>query len=85
MPGSLILAPKEIRARWYLATEKHKKSVVEVCKLFGISKKTYHKWYRRDHGYEDNEYRSRKDHPSLKMSPDIRIDIQCKNYRLFAQ
>ena len=42
MAGTPIAAPKEIRARWYLQVDKHKKTVTEVCGIFGISRETYY-------------------------------------------
>ena len=75
MPGSSLSAPRELRFRWYLQVEKHGKRIAEVCSIFGISKKTYHKWYNRDHGYGSNSHRSRKRHPHTKLTPDIRIKI----------
>lgn len=75
MPGSPLAAPRELRFRWYLQVEKYGKTVREVCQVFGISKKTYHKWYNRDHGYRSNQYRSRKPHPQTKLTPLIRLDI----------
>ncbi len=75
MPGSPLSAPREIRGRWYLQVEKYGKTVLEVCVIFGISKKTYHKWYNRDHGYDSRKYQSRKDHPNLKLTPKIKLAI----------
>lgn len=75
MPGSPLSAPREARARWYLQVEKYGKSVLEVCEIFGISKKTYHKWYNRDHGYCSRKYENRIDHPGLKLTPQIRMAI----------
>lgn len=75
MPGSPLSAPREMRFRWYLQSEKYGKTVAEVCTIFGISKKTYHKWYNRDHGYGSPHYRSRKLHPKTKMSPRVRMLI----------
>ncbi|MBI4714237.1 helix-turn-helix domain-containing protein, partial [Candidatus Uhrbacteria bacterium] len=40
-------APRDIRFRWYKQVEQYNKTVQEVCEIFGISKKTYYKWYRR--------------------------------------
>jgi transposase len=75
MPGTPLSAPREARARWYLQVEKYGKSVLEVCEIFGVSKKTYHKWYNRDHGYGSRKYVNRIDHPRLKLTPRIRIAI----------
>jgi transposase len=67
MPGSPLSAPRDLRFKWYLQVEKHRKTVREVCEVFGISKKTYHKWYRKDHGYGPNAYRPRRMHPHAKI------------------
>lgn len=72
MPGSPLSAPREIRFRWYLQIEKYGKTVSEVCEIFGVSKKTYHKWYNKDHGYGSNRYRPRKDHPDLKLTSKVK-------------
>lgn len=77
MPGSPLSAPRDIRFRWYRQVEKYGKTVPEVCTIFGISKKTYHKWYRRDHGYGSNDYRPRRMHPGTKLTPCIK-DIVCE-------
>lgn len=75
MSGTALSAPREARARWYLQVEKYGKSVLDVCGIFGISKKTYHKWYNRDHGYGSRKYVNRIDHPRLKLTPRIRLAI----------
>lgn len=56
-----------MRFRWYLQVERHGKTIPEVCAIFGISKKTYHKWYRKDHGLGPNDYRPRRGHPHAKI------------------
>lgn len=75
MPGSPLSAPRELRFRWYLQVEKYGKSVPEVCSIFGISKKTYYKWFKKDHPPEDHGYRPRKTHPALKLTPKIKLLI----------
>lgn len=75
MPGSPIKAPREIRFRWYLQADKYHKSVKEVCEIFGISRKTYYKWRKKDYGYGSSTYISKKDHPNLKLTPHIRLAI----------
>lgn len=75
MSGSPLSAPREMRFRWYLQVEKYGKTISEVCLIFGISKKTYHKWYNRDHGYTSKSYRPKKEHPNLKLTPKIRTAI----------
>lgn len=75
MSGTPLSALREMRARWYLQVDKYGKSVKEVCGIFGISKKTYHKWYNRDHGYGSRQYHNRKDHPALKLTPRVKLAI----------
>lgn len=75
MAGSPIAAPRDIRFRWYRQVEQCGKTIPEVCKIFGVSTKTYHKWYRRDHGLGSNQYRSRKIHPQTKLTPMVRIAL----------
>ena len=76
MPGSPLSAPKELRFRWYLQVEKHGKTVDEVCDIFGISRKTYYKWYRHDHGLGPNEYRPKRMHPETKIKGTVRSVIE---------
>lgn len=67
--------PRDLRARWYLQTDKYGKSVTEVCRIFGISRKTYYKWYLKDHGLTSNQYRSRRVHPHTKLTPEIKLAV----------
>lgn len=67
MPGSPLSATRDIRFRWYLQVEKYGKTVDEVCAIFGMTKKTYYKWYKRDHGIGPNEYKPRSRHPDAKI------------------
>lgn len=75
MSGSSLAAPKHVRARWYLLADKYGKTVLEVCKIFGISRKTYYKWYGLDHGLRLKVYRPRKTHPQLKLTPRVKMII----------
>lgn len=75
MAGSPLSSPREMRFRWYLQVDKYGKSINEVCEIFGISRKTYYKWRKHDYGYNDNTYVPRKEHPNLKLTPDIRLEI----------
>lgn len=75
MPGSPLSAPKTHRARWYLQADKYGKSIREVCAIFGISRKTYYKWRLRDFGPSDHRYRARKSHPSLKLTPTLKVAV----------
>lgn len=70
--------PRDIRFRWYLQVEKHKKPVKEVCGIFGISRKTYYKWYAADHGKGSPIYRSSKRQPNTKLTPEVRKVIEAE-------
>jgi transposase len=75
MAGSPLSAPREIRARWYLQVDKYHRSVNEVCDIFGISRKTYYKWYARDHGRTSKSYIARKAHPHAKLTPRLQAIV----------
>jgi transposase len=73
MAGSPLSAPNHVRARWYLQVDKYGKSVKDVCNIFGISRKTYYKWYNKDHGLINNvNYTNKKIHPDTKLTPKIK-------------
>lgn len=67
MPGSPLSAERPMRFRWYLQVEKYKKPVKEVCDIFGITRKTYYKWYALDHGHAVRKYKPREQHPATKI------------------
>lgn len=75
MPGSPLAAPRQMRFRWYRQVELIGKTIPEACAIFGISKKTYHKWYNRDHGYEGIAHRARRPHPHTKLTPRIQLAV----------
>ncbi len=64
----------DIRRKWYFLIEKVGKSVGEVCSLYAISRKTYYKWYKKDHG--DSAYRSKRAQPKLKLVQSVREVIE---------
>lgn len=66
-----VTYPKDIRFRWYLQVEKHHRSVQETCSIFGLSRKTYYKWYRHDHNQRSSRYRSRERQPNQKLTPEV--------------
>src|SRR3989339_872653 len=70
-----IVFPPELRGRWYLQVEKYKKTVKEICKIFGISRKTYYKWYKLDHPHLKVGRPPRKTHPDTKIFGDIQVFI----------
>lgn len=47
----------------------------EVCAMVGISRETWYKWYRKDHGYGPSTYRSQQQHPHTKLTPRIRLIV----------
>lgn len=75
MAGSPLSAPRELRARWYLQTDKYHKSVKEVCGIFGISRKTYYKWYNLDHYLVKRTNKPRCFHPQTKLTPDLKVIV----------
>lgn len=66
-----ITYPRDIRFRWYRQVEQVHRSVKEVATIFGISRKTYYKWYQHDHSQRPAGYRSKKRQPNLKLTPEI--------------
>lgn len=76
-----IAYPKEFRGRWYLAVDKSRRPVTEACQLFGISRKTYYKWYRHDHRQMPQGYIRPKRQPNTKLTPEVcRLIDQEKRY-----
>lgn len=75
MPRHTPAYPREVRFRWYRQAEQGGMTVNKVCDIFGISRKTYYKWYRKDHGLGSNEYKSRKEHPHTKLTPQAKVFI----------
>lgn len=75
MAGSQLAAPKELRAKWYLQTDKYKQPVGYVCSIFGISRKTYYKWYAKDHPFGMSGKRKRKEHPQTKIIGAVRLEL----------
>ncbi len=64
--------PKSIRLLWYRQAEREKKTVKETCRIFNIPRKTYYKWWNRDHGYGSNDYHSPKQDSKTKLTQDIK-------------
>ena len=67
---------KDLRLRWYRLVEAEHRPVGGVCKLFGIPKKTYYKWYARDHGYGSNDHCPRKVDVKLKLTSELKGFIE---------
>lgn len=59
MPGPKPSYPKEKRILWYQSVDRYHKSVKETCEIFGISRKTYYGWKKRDFGLSGNTVHSR--------------------------
>jgi transposase len=75
MSGTPLSAPKEMRARWYLQVNKYNKTVQEVCNIFGISRKTYYKWYNLDHHLALRHSKRREIHPHTKLTPRFKVIV----------
>lgn len=71
-----ITYSRQIRFRWYAQVEQAKKPVMEVCAIFGISRKTYYKWYAADHGGGKFRTTNRKDQPNTKLTSEVRVMIE---------
>jgi len=63
---------KTLRFRWYRLVERNHQSVEYACHLFGIPKKTYYKWYRRDHGFASSTYHARLIDRKTKLTKPIK-------------
>lgn len=66
-------APRELRFRWYRQVEENTMTVPTTCDIFGISRKTYYKWYKRDHGLGSRQYTNRALHPHTKIKGRLRV------------
>lgn len=75
MAGTPLSAPSEMRARWYLQVDKYGKTVKEICNVFGISRKTYYKWYNLDHHLVFRNTKRRELHPQTKLTSKFKIII----------
>lgn len=73
--------PKDLRLKWYRLVDADHRSVREACQTFGIPKKTFYKWRRRDFGLADPRYRSRRPHPGLKLTHEVRQLIETEKLR----
>jgi transposase InsO family protein len=72
--------PREERNKWYAQVEIKKKSVKEVCEVFGISRQCFYKWHRRDRAMR-RLYRTdlpKKNQPNIKLTPAVRQFIRDK-------
>jgi len=71
---------RQLRFKWYRQVDIYRRSVKETCEIFGISRKTYYKWRKRDYGFLPNTYLSpTKKQPNLKLTEEVcRIITACK-------
>jgi transposase InsO family protein len=72
--------PKDKRILWYQGVDRNKRDVSEICKTFGISRKTYYKWRKRDFGRTGNTYRPLN--RNTKLTWEVRTFIE-KNKQAF--
>lgn len=75
MAGTPLSASREMRARWYLQVEKYGKTVRDICNIFGVSRKTYYKWYNLDHHLVRRNSVRRALHPHTKLTPRIALVV----------
>jgi len=66
--------PKDKRILWYRGVDRDKRNVTDVCKTFGISRKTYYKWRKRDFGLSGNTHFSIK--RNTKLTWEVRKFIE---------
>lgn len=64
------------RFQWYKLVWQNHRSVSEVCRLFGIARKTYYYWQARDYGLNGNQYRPSQLQPNLKLTYEMRRFIE---------
>lgn len=64
-----------MRARWYLQVNKYGKTVKEICNIFGVSRKTYYKWYNLDHHLVRRKSKRREIHPHTKLTPRFKVIV----------
>lgn len=64
------------RNKWYVQVEAKRKSVKEVCAIFGISRRCYYKWYRIDRGAQ----RKRLSCTPTKRQPNTKLTPQLQQY-----
>jgi transposase-like protein len=48
MNSANVSYPKEKRILWYRSVDRDHRTILETCQIFGISRKTYYKWRKRD-------------------------------------
>jgi transposase InsO family protein len=66
------------RNKWYAQVEVKKKSVTEVCQIFGISRECYYKWHKVDRALR-RKFRTdlpKKNQPNTKLTPELKEFIR---------
>lgn len=71
---------KEKRILWYRGVDRDKQDVSGICKTFGISRKTYYKWRKRDFGLSGNTHSPIK--RNTKLIWEVRKFIEENKIRL---
>ena len=63
--------PLESKVAWFRCREEGM-TVVKICELFGMSRKTYYKWYKRykEEGVEGLSERSRRPKYLARLTPE---------------
>lgn len=74
--------PKDKRILWYRGVDRDKRDVADVCLAFGISRKTYYKWRKRDFGMSGNTHSPIKRNTKLtwEVRKFIEANKQAFNY-----
>jgi transposase len=70
-----LLHNPELRFRWYRQVELEERSVTDTCKIFGISRETYYKWYRWDHPFGLTGKPPRRPHPHTKIQGQVKVEL----------
>lgn len=66
--------PKDKRILWYRGVDRDKRDVSDICKAFGISRKTYYKWRKRDLALSGNTHTPIK--RNTKLTWEVRKFIE---------
>lgn len=72
--------PAVVRKKWYFLVDKAGKTTDEVCNMYMISRKTYYKWKKIDHG--DRTHVPKKEHPDTKLKGDVREFVEKEKLRI---
>jgi IS30 family transposase len=66
--------PRSERNKWYAQVEIKKRSVTEVCQIFGISRQCYYEWHKVDRALR-RKYRTdlpAKNQPNVKLTQEVK-------------